>query len=145
MKKHFAILMNLLFSLTLLKAQTVQTCEGNTAHVIIDADDALYFNLQGINLNAYDWTNLDVNCHINLMLAAHSSQKLNAIAGWTVIGLGATILPIGIIGDSPPLFVVSLGGIVGGIALISKSVKQKKEMNYHLNEVSKYFRETKLN
>ncbi|HNA57552.1 MAG TPA: hypothetical protein PLJ43_05505 [Chitinophagales bacterium] len=151
MKKQlvFAFTLVLLFSIHL-NAQTTDSCTGNTSKVIIDGDDALYFNLQGLNLNAYNWDDPNINCHINLMLDAHRSSMVSSTWGWILIGTGASGLGAAIaltywIDGVAPIYVVSVGSIGGGIACLIKASKQKKVMNYHLNVVSGYYREQGLN
>ena len=150
MKKQIVILMVLICPLQMTHAQSIEPCIGNTSKGILDADDALYFNLQGLNLNSYDWSNPDVNCHINLMLENHHSAVINSTWGWVVgsLGLGglAAAIPLSYFSDGlAPLYLVSVGGIAGGVYMFVKSSKQKKLRNYHMNAVSTYYRENKLN
>lgn len=150
MKKQTLILMMTVITAFEVNAQKVDTCNGNTSKVIIDADDALYFNLQGLNLNSYDWTNPNINCNINLMLVNYHSSKNFGTLGWILIGVGASGLGSAIALSSygsdsvAPIYLVSLGGIAGGIGFLVKASKEKKSMNFHMNTVSQYYRDRGL-
>lgn len=147
MKKQTLTLMISVFASICLNAQKVDTCNGNSSKVIIDANDALYFNLQGLNLNSYDWTNPNINCNINLMLDSYHSYKSLTTWGWVLIGVGASglgaAIPLSSFGSDGvgPIYVVSIGGIAGGIACLVKGSKEKKTMNFHMNTVAQYYRD----
>lgn len=138
------------FATTTVWAQSADTCVGNTSKPVIDADDALYFNLQGLNLNTYDWTNDNINCNINMMLDHYHSARNLGTWGWVLIGIGASglgaAIPLTFYMDGVgPIYAVSIGGIVGGVGCLIKASKEKKAMNYHMNTVAQYYRDQGLN
>jgi hypothetical protein len=150
MKKSLLIFMAILFYFALLHSQTIDPCGENTGKTIIDGDNALYFNLQGINLNTYNWNNPDVNCHINLMINDYHSTKANKLGAAICLGVGLGLVPAAIVstitgGEAGGLYVLSALGLGGSIYLYSRAGKSKKSMNYHLNEVSEYYRAEGLN
>ncbi|MBK7037314.1 MAG: hypothetical protein IPH42_13495 [Bacteroidetes bacterium] len=139
------LLLNLFNSLNAQESE-VDKCEQLQGKPIITGEDMVLFNMTGVNLSNYDWGMPDVNCHINLTLSNDKKSKMNMTFGGTLIGIGIPcLLLIPLIDDpaGPILLATAISG--GGIYLTIRGVKQKKLRDYHLNEVSDYYRVNKLN
>jgi hypothetical protein len=154
---HIAITLTIFCMLMTFKTQliaqttsNVDPCQGSSGKSIIAGEDLVLFNLAGVNLNNYDWNDGNVNCHINLTIESEQKRKTDVILGNVCLGLGlgglVTFIPLAAFeGGFSGAIVLSTFAAGGGIALYIGAGKNKKQRDYHLNEVGDYFREHKLN
>jgi hypothetical protein len=129
---------------------TVDPCHESSGRPIISGEDLILFNLAGVNLNNYDWSDENVNCHINLTIQSEEKRKAAIILGDITFGLGlgglVTFIPLAAYeGGFSGAILLSSFATVGGIVIYIGAGKNKKLRDYHLNEVGDYFREHKLN
>lgn len=137
-------------------AQEILDCQGSTHQQADLLTKTAVFNVVGINLNRYDWSEPVVNCHINNTITTYNDSKFMGKIAATVAGVGLGLLATGIIQKSyggGPFDVGSggntsivLGSIItgGSIPLFGLSIKKRKKSNTHLNQVSTYFRKKGL-
>jgi len=142
---------------------TIPPCNGNSLQSTITLDNSMLFNQVGINLNEYDWSNSVINCHINSTINEFNlSQKyktygfIGGVLGVSTFATGYSRrqtyledLSIFSISGIPPgpkgTGLLALGTLLtlGGGYTIYLGQEKKKKGDYHLNIVSKYFREMK--
>ncbi len=130
---------------TIINAQQVEMCNGDKSQRLDLMSKSVIFNQVGININKYDWSNPDVNCHINETILNLKSRNSYNYLGSTGLGLG-----IGMIAGGAYLASFDYGGggyIAGGailtggaVYLLTLAAKKKKKHNYHLDQVNKYYR-----
>jgi len=137
----------MVFGATFTNAQQVEMCNGDKSQRLDLMSKSVVFNQVGININKYDWSNPEVNCHINeTILNLKSRNNYNYLAG-TGIGVGLGMIAGG--GMSlGSRYLDGGGGLVAGgaiitgasIYLLTLAAKKKKKHNYHLNQVNQYYR-----
>lgn len=161
MKK--TVLLSLLSVIMLgLSAQTtpassieVAPCTGQNTKPLDFGEKSIMFNQSGINLVKYDWSNPNLNCHINNTITYSKSNKtMKTIAYYGCLPVGISMIIIGAFMESSqkttyygattgssgkPLIV--LGGLSLGstIALGIGGSNAKKKRDYHLGQVIDYY------
>lgn len=109
------------------------------------------FNDAGINLSKYDYSNATLNCHINSTMHFAKKSKGKKIGGIVAASAGGVFLLGGAsllanIGGGGGATMTAIGslGLVGSVPLFIFSKKDKNKMNYHLDQVSEYYRTNKM-
>ncbi len=136
------------FSFCILAQKTeVDSCSGySTAKTLYSTDVGIYFNLQGLNLTKYDWSDENVNCHMNGMITNYVKASRNRTIGLYVISGAAPLFLTGAL--LAPFYDVSRGpwilgtiaSAAGGIYLLQNAKKQRVRVAYHMNQVSIHYR-----
>lgn len=153
MKKITMLSLLVLCGISHISAQTdtsVAPCNGSNNTKPLDlAEKSVLFNQAGINLNKYDWSNPNLNCHINEGISHVKTAKTLKSLAWVLMSSGTGVLLGGIMGSSS-----SSGGSDGGagtfigmgLVMIGGSVplfigggNNKKKSNYHISQVLDYY------
>lgn len=150
MKKTFTLLVVAIATHSLV-AQNFKLPECNDmTERVTSLDRSNIFSSSGINLGKYDWSNPTLNCHINkttLFAKKAKAKKAGAIASVTVGGIflmgGASILAQTGGGGGAALTALGSAGICGSVPLFIFRKKDKRNMNYHLDQVSQYYQHKK--
>jgi len=134
-----------------LNAQQIESCTGNNQKSMQSIEKSVIFNVAGMNLAKYDWSNPDVNCHINNTIKFQKKAQTSKWIGWTGALTGASLMLVGFAGGSGPYSedhstVGYLGAALtgGGIYFVIDSKKSKRKSNFHLGQVSNYYQQKKL-
>jgi hypothetical protein len=153
MKKLF---LTLAITIAIMGASYAQNFQLDECDMFTNKSTSLYksavFNTAGINLNKYDWQNKTLNCHINstmLYAKKSSNKKLGAIIATSMGGVfiisGAPLLGSRYLGGAGAgMFAIGLTSVGGAVPLFIFSKKDKKKMDYHLDQVSEYYRTNNL-
>jgi len=127
-------------------AQKVEPCKGPGTKPSDLSSALVLFKNHGIDLGHYDWSNSDVNCHINMATKYAKNKQTYGVLGDLGLGLGlgglATGIGIAAGGSSGGGALIAVGSIltVGAIAfIVIVPTNAKKHMNYHLGQVDGYF------
>jgi len=131
--------------------QKVEMCNGDKSQRLDLMSKSAVFNQVGININKYDWSNPDVNCHINETILNLKQRNNYNYLGGTGVGVGLGLIGSGAYSLGSRYLDggggLVLGGVIitaGSIYLMTLAAKKKKKHNYHLDQVNKYYRSAGL-
>jgi len=139
----------MIFGATFTNAQQVEMCNGDKSQRLDLMSKSVVFNQVGININKYDWSNPNVNCHINETILNLKARNNYNYLGATGVGVGVGLIAGGVstlalkLGENVTGNGLIAGGAIltsGGIYLLRRAIKKKKKHNYHLDQVNKYYR-----
>lgn len=131
----------------------VAPCNGkNNTKPLNIGEKSIMFNQAGINLNKYDWSNLNINCHINETLTRYKTSKSLKSVAWILAGGGAGFLVGGIMsagsgrgsgsdGGAGAMIAVGAVSLVGSIPLFIGGSNNKKKSDYHMQQVMEFYRQ----
>jgi hypothetical protein len=156
--KKTVLLSTLILCISMVSAQTPQTsatpdvvpCTGQNSKPLDFGEKSIMFNQSGINLNKYDWSNLNLNCHINKTIAHQKTAKSLKSIAWILGAGGAGFLVGGIMSsgsgrgsgsDGGAGAIIGIGAVslVGSIPLFIGASNNKKKRDFHLNQVVDYY------
>lgn len=122
----------LLFAISL-KAQTDCPPGFDIRQPLSDRTN-VYFNIQGVPIARYNWSNKDLNCNINQFNHHGKRQGLYKIGAITGITLGATLMSFVYLAPAP---LASTGTIflAGGATCLGFSIKERKKKTVHFNAI----------
>ena len=138
----------LVFSNELIQAQTfkLDECEGNTKRST-SLFKSIIFTNAGININKYDWKNPQLNCHINSTMNYAKKTQINKTVSLVLVSTGGAFILGGVTAIASYQTGVGAAFLVPGILCAGGSIpffiftkRSKKKMNYHLDQVSEYYR-----
>lgn len=134
----------------------VAPCTGNSAKPLDLGEKSIMFNQAGINLLKYDWSNQNLNCHINEAMKKRKDNKTFKSMGWLLLAAGAGLAIGGGLGSSSNKGSYSgdggAGAFIGlGIGMTAISIpcfiggsNNKKKADYHLRQVMDYYQKKGL-
>ena len=150
MKKKLLSMMIACLIIGITNAQEIEPCVGNSQRNMANLEQSAIFNVTGINLNKYDWSNPDVNCHINETINEYSSSKLYKYLGYGGVGLGIPFL-ISSFGSTAKTAnkqgtFLGIGVVLSGAGVYSfiNAKKKQTKSDQHMQNVSTYYRENDL-
>lgn len=130
-------------------AQTIDSCTSNK--VVYQSDVVKYFSKQSLDLKQYDWSDQNLNCHLNMAMQKHRQGTGFMIAGITFTATGALVGGFGILfasvaeDDAEKNFATAtiVAGtcvFAGGIGFLVAGGSAKEQGHYHQSQVDAYFR-----
>ncbi len=133
-----------LTTISIVQAQDkIEVCNGNTS---LDKDflrKATTFNFAGMNLARYDWSDKNINCHINSCVKYDKRKRFHLVLTYTTLVTGGTMLAYGgQIFDFDDGEEILIGGyLIGtGITALFVAISNKRKSNRHMKEVYEYYR-----
>lgn len=123
----------------------IAVCNGNVKLSTNFNRKATTFNMAGMNLGKYDWSDKNVNCHINQTIRELNKKKANSIIGVTLIGFGGSLIVGGstLYGNAFENDGYRLiGGLItgAGMTFLWNTIGNKRKSNRHMKEVYRYYR-----
>lgn len=131
-------------------AQEIEPCNGNTQRNMANLEKSAIFNVTGINLNKYDWSEPNINCHINQTINEYTTSRLFKYLGYgglvtglpvAITGFGATAKAAGKQGS---LIGLGIGLSGAGVYSLFHSNKKQRKSDRHMQNVSNYYRANDL-